>query len=54
MANEILGHRLHTLHNLHFYLGLMRGIRRSILDGTFFILKNDVNAIVFKGQEISA
>ena len=28
MANEILAHRLHTIHNLHFYLSLMRGIRR--------------------------
>jgi len=53
MANEILGHRLHTIHNLHFYLSLMRGIRRSIFDGTFYRLKNDINAIVLKGQEIS-
>ena len=53
MANEILGHRLHTLHNLHFYLSLMRGIRRSIFDGTFFSLKNDISALVFKGQDIS-
>ena len=27
--------RLITLHNLHFYLGLMRKIRASILDGSF-------------------
>lgn len=53
MANEILAHRLHTIHNLHFYLSLMRGIRRSILDGTFFKLKSDVNAIVSKGQDNS-
>jgi queuine tRNA-ribosyltransferase len=50
MANEILAHRLHTIHNLHFYLSLMRGIRRSIQDGTFVKLKNDVFAIVSKGQ----
>jgi queuine tRNA-ribosyltransferase len=50
MANEILGHRLHTIHNLHFYLNLMKGIRQSILDGTFFKLKNDVNALVLRGQ----
>lgn len=53
MANEILAHRLHTIHNLHFYLSLMRGIRRSILDGTFFKLKSDINAIVSKGQDNS-
>jgi queuine tRNA-ribosyltransferase len=51
MANEILGHRLHTIHNLHFYLSLMKGIRQSIFDGTFFKLKNGVNALVLKGQE---
>jgi len=51
MANEILGHRLHTIHNLHFYLSLMKGIRQSIFDGTFFKLKNDVSALVLKGQE---
>jgi queuine tRNA-ribosyltransferase len=53
MANEILAHRLHTIHNLHFYLSLMRGIRRSILDGTFFKIKSDINAIVLKGQDNS-
>lgn len=53
IANEILAHRLHTIHNLHFYLSLMRGIRRSIIDGTFFKLKNDINNFVSKGQEIS-
>ena len=34
-AEEILGLRLITLHNLHFYLGLMGKIRASILDGSF-------------------
>jgi queuine tRNA-ribosyltransferase len=34
-AEEILGLRLITLHNLHFYLTLMRRIRASILDGSF-------------------
>jgi queuine tRNA-ribosyltransferase len=34
-AEEILGLRLVTLHNLHFYLTLMRKIRSAILDGTF-------------------
>jgi queuine tRNA-ribosyltransferase len=34
-AEEILGLRLVTLHNLHFYLTLMRKIRSTILDGTF-------------------
>ncbi len=35
MSNEILGHRLHTIHNLTFYLGLMRRMREAILEGRF-------------------
>jgi queuine tRNA-ribosyltransferase len=38
-ANEILGLRLLTLHNLHFLLQLMRDVRRAIQAGTFAALK---------------
>jgi queuine tRNA-ribosyltransferase len=34
-CNEILGSRLNTLHNLHFYLQLMRTIRAQIAAGRF-------------------
>ena len=34
-CNEILGCRLNTIHNLHFYLELMRAIRASIAAGSF-------------------
>src|SRR5260370_42146232 len=34
-AEEILGLRLITLHNLHFYLNLMRHARAAIENGTF-------------------
>ena len=34
-AEEILGLRLISLHNLHFYLSLMRRMRGAILDGSF-------------------
>src|SRR5258705_4123833 len=34
-AEEILGLRLITLHNLHFYLDLMRQARAKIDSGTF-------------------
>ena len=34
-AEEILGLRLISLHNLHFYLTLMRRMRSAILDGSF-------------------
>ncbi|MCC6171851.1 MAG: tRNA guanosine(34) transglycosylase Tgt [Gammaproteobacteria bacterium] len=33
-CNEILGSRLNTLHNLHFYLTLMRDLRAAIETGT--------------------
>jgi len=35
IADELLGLRLLTIHNLHFLLDLMRRVRQSILDGTF-------------------
>jgi queuine tRNA-ribosyltransferase len=34
-VNEILGARLNTLHNLHYYQRLMRGIREAIAGGRF-------------------
>ena len=32
-CNEILGSRLNTIHNLHFYIGLMRSLRTAIAGG---------------------
>jgi queuine tRNA-ribosyltransferase len=32
-CNEILGSRLNTIHNLHFYIGLMRSLRAAISAG---------------------
>ena len=40
-AEEILGLRLITLHNLHFYLDLMRQARGAIENGSFDQLRND-------------
>ena len=34
-CNEILGARLNTLHNLHFYLDLMRQMRAALDEGRF-------------------
>jgi len=34
-CNEILGARLHTIHNLHFYQSLMRRMREAIASGQF-------------------
>ena len=35
MAGEMSAAALNTLHNLHFYLDTMRGIRKAIEFGTF-------------------
>jgi queuine tRNA-ribosyltransferase len=44
-CNEILGVRLATLHNLHFYLELMRRIRAAIAAGEFAALAREVLAM---------
>ena len=51
LENEILAHRLLTLHNLHFYLSLMRGVRQAISDGTFARLKDDIGGLMQAGQK---
>jgi queuine tRNA-ribosyltransferase len=40
-AEEILGLRLMTIHNLHFLLDLMRRVRQSILDGEFLAFRQE-------------
>jgi queuine tRNA-ribosyltransferase len=35
VADEILGLRLNTIHNLHYYAELMRQARQAIEAGTF-------------------
>ena len=55
IENEILGSQLHTLHNLHFYVSLMRGIRRAICDGSFAALADngpDIGQFVKLGQPL--
>lgn len=42
MAGEILAIRLMTLHNIHFYMDLVRNARAHILDGNFLNWKKDV------------
>jgi queuine tRNA-ribosyltransferase len=41
-CKEILGVRLATLHNVHFYLDLMRRIREAIAEGRFAQLAQQV------------
>jgi len=53
-AEEILGLRLITLHNLHFYLELMRHAREAIQQGSFeqvrkdFVLKYEIREVDLK------
>jgi len=42
-SKEMLSLRLLSLHNLHFYLRLMRHAREAIENGTFATFKNDFN-----------
>jgi len=43
-AEEILGLRLVTLHNLHFYLNLMAEMRRAIENGSFTAFRTQFHA----------
>ncbi len=40
-AGEILGPRMGTLHNVHFFVGLARRMRQAILDDTFLDWRTD-------------
>lgn len=44
MAGEILALRLLTLHNVHFYMQLVKNARKQILDGTFVEWKRETLA----------
>ncbi len=44
-AQEILGHRLASIHNLFFMVQLVKQIRQSILDGSFFDFKKGFLAV---------
>lgn len=50
LEGETLGLRLLTIHNLHFYLHLMRGIRRALVRGEFST-RQGVAEFVLLGQE---
>ena len=41
-AKEILAYRLNSIHNLHYYISLVKKIRRAILSGDFINLKREI------------
>jgi len=43
-AKEILAHRLNTIHNLHFYLDLVKNMRMAIINDTFERFRQDFHA----------
>jgi queuine tRNA-ribosyltransferase len=51
LSKELLAYRLNTIHNVHYYMDLVRRLRRSICDGRFeefkkeFFKKNCLQAI---------
>ena len=44
VAGEILAARLHTIHNLTYYLGLMARMREAIAAGTFAAFRESFHA----------
>ncbi len=53
IANEILGIQLATIHNIVFYLDLMKRIRDSISDGRFLEFRKDFETKYFSGNSIN-
>lgn len=49
-TGEILGHRLNTQHNLHFYFKLMEGARDAILKGTWSQFRDRIRKIFGKKE----
>lgn len=43
-AKEILSYRLNSIHNLHYYISLVKKLRRAILSGDFANLKCEILA----------
>ena len=42
VSDEILGPMIGSIHNLHFYLDLVKTARKKILEGTFASWKNEI------------
>ena len=50
-AGEVLGMRLATLHSLHYYQGLMEGIRAAIAEGRYAAYKREQLDRLAQGME---
>ncbi|MDX1776500.1 MAG: tRNA guanosine(34) transglycosylase Tgt [Desulfobulbales bacterium] len=45
MSREILAYQLNTIHNLYYYVGLMRSMRKAIVNDTFLQFRNNFYAM---------
>jgi queuine tRNA-ribosyltransferase len=45
MSREILAYHLNTIHNLYYFVGLMRSMRKAIEDDTFLQFRNNFYAL---------
>jgi queuine tRNA-ribosyltransferase len=50
-ANEMLGQKLATYHNLYFLIKMMNGARDAIIEGRFIEYKNEFIANYTQGKE---
>ncbi|MBF2758794.1 MAG: tRNA guanosine(34) transglycosylase Tgt [Ectothiorhodospiraceae bacterium AqS1] len=50
-CNEMLGARLQSLHNLHYYQQLMRGMRNAIFERRFAAWRDEFNARRSSGED---
>jgi queuine tRNA-ribosyltransferase len=41
MAKELLAYRLNTIHNIHYYMSLMKRMRKAICEGEFDRFRKD-------------
>ena len=41
MAKELLAYRLNTIHNMHYYINLMKHMRKAICEGEFGEFRRD-------------
>ena len=44
LSKEILAHRLNTIHNLHFYLNLVKQMRMAIMEGSYGQFRRDFDS----------
>jgi queuine tRNA-ribosyltransferase len=50
MAREILAYHLNTIHNLYYFVGLMRSMRRAIKNDSFLQFRKEFHALRQSGE----